>query len=1134
MTRHDSRSLVSGLPKSFRKHIVIVTFVLFVCGLMPVVNAQQAPWRSQNGYLFQTENTFGWVRHSAGQQIGDEDAFTAVGGSGYRYLHNGLWMASAQVLITNDAMPGGNFGVVRRFWLDRRTVIGGGFFYDASLTPWNNTFQQTSGSLEIFHGDWTVRSNVYLPVGPRVQNELTTGMISNPDQVRFMGNNLVTGGASVRLDEVAMKGVDVEVAKTLAPMPIDAYVGYYHFEGRIGEDTDGIKGGLRGFLLPKLSANLTVSDDNLFGTNVFGGLTLFFGCGRPKPGCCMCSKMTQPVERNSQVVVNQVQTMDISTQQILTDQGNAIAFTHVNDSGAGGSGTFEDPYGILGDASNSGADIVYVHSGTVFDGQGISLSGGQRFLGEGDNLVHMVQTDQLGLIPVPQVNGLAGARPVIQNSLGNAIAGGSIDQISNFRILNSGSAAVALSNAGGTIGLDRLQIENGETGIDIFNSSGQFLLANVSITDPTVDGIHLSDGTADVSFSGNNTITQGAIGSALRVDGGHTGVVDADSNVSIVATNGTGLQFDDADGQYDFNGPVSLNGGDAGIDIVGDSDGSFTFADTTIVSPSGIALNIEDSSASVKYSGGSITQNSDAAAINVTNHITATLNFGIDITATNGTGLQFTNADGIYNFNTMSGATTLAGGDAGIDILGDSAGTFTFANTDITSPTGIGLNIEDSSAAVTYSGGSITQANNLAAINVNNHNTGAVNFGVDITATNGTGLQFNNADGTYNFNSMAGVTTLNGGDAGIDILGGSAGTFTFADTTTITNPTGVGLNVQNLDAGGTINYNGSIVNNNDNIWSIETTAAGSQVNFNSNGANSLTSTDNPNGAMYVFDADGDITVTTPTTVTRAGFSSLFATDGDGTWTFNDMTIVDQIGLNGGVDVFGNMGTVNFDNVNITTDSAGTGDGTTGFLAGGNNSINVTGSSSVNADGGAAVAIINANQVNMTWQSLTSTNNTNTQIGFGGDDGVDLLNVVAGNFDVVGTTTVDNADGVGISIENSGVTATFANIALSNIGQDGVISGVAFDNPGIFNINGGTMDNIGADGARIGSGNFGSGVLGGFNLNNVTFTNIGVDVVNLSNSVLSGSGNVAVPFSCTNLGGNTGEIFFNGGADSCGQ
>ena len=57
-----------------------------------------------------------------------------------------------------------------------------------------------------------------------------------------------------------------------------------------------------------------------------------------------------------------------------------------------------------------------------------------------------------------------------------------------------------------------------------------------------------------------------------------------------------------------------------------------------------------------------------------------------------------------------------------------------------------------------------------------------------LNATNGTGLQFNNADGTYNFN---GTTTLNGGDAGVDITNGSSGTFNFGTGVGITNPLGI-------------------------------------------------------------------------------------------------------------------------------------------------------------------------------------------------------------------------------------------------------------------------------------------------------------------------------------------------------
>ena len=74
-----------------------------------------------------------------------------------------------------------------------------------------------------------------------------------------------------------------------------------------------------------------------------------------------------------------------------------------------------------------------------------------------------------------------------------------------------------------------------------------------------------------------------------------------------------------------------------------------------------------------------------------------------------------------------------------------------------------------------------------------------------MSATNGTGLQFDNADGTYNFN---GTTTLNGGDAGIDILNGSGGTFVFGTGTSITSPTGTAFNV----VGGTasVTYSGNI------------------------------------------------------------------------------------------------------------------------------------------------------------------------------------------------------------------------------------------------------------------------------------------------------------------------------------
>ena len=107
--------------------------------------------------------------------------------------------------------------------------------------------------------------------------------------------------------------------------------------------------------------------------------------------------------------------------------------------------------------------------------------------------------------------------------------------------------------------------------------------------------------------------------------------------------------------------------------------------------------------------------------------------------------------------------------------------------------------------SVTDSGG-ITQANNAALVNVTGGHTGTLTFQTGtLNASNGTGLQFNNADGSYNFNA---TTTLNGGDAGVDIANASDGTFTVSSSTAITNPSGTSFLISNSNAA--VTYHGSI------------------------------------------------------------------------------------------------------------------------------------------------------------------------------------------------------------------------------------------------------------------------------------------------------------------------------------
>src|SRR5258708_38574840 len=70
--------------------------------------------------------------------------------------------------------------------------------------------------------------------------------------------------------------------------------------------------------------------------------------------------------------------------------------------------------------------------------------------------------------------------------------------------------------------------------------------------------------------------------------------------------------------------------------------------------------------------------------------------------------------------------------------------------------------------------GSLSQSKNFSLLSVSGgHSTGTLTFTGAFNATNGNGLQFDNADGTY---SISGTVTLDGGDAGIHVVNGSSGT----------------------------------------------------------------------------------------------------------------------------------------------------------------------------------------------------------------------------------------------------------------------------------------------------------------------------------------------------------------------
>jgi hypothetical protein len=608
-----------------------------------------------------------------------------------------------------------------------------------------------------------------------------------------------------------------------------------------------------------------------------------------------------------------------------------------------------------------------------------------------------------------------------------------------------------------------------------------------SIVGTTVAGIELSNtGTGTFTYAGGITgITSGAV---VFVHNGDVG--DAVFSGTLGATGGTGLQFDNADGVYDFGAAtVTLNGGDAGIDVLNGSDGTFTFGTgTSITSPTGTGISIQDSAAFLTYAGDLTYATAGQAAIDIANHSVGTVLFQSGtLNIIDGTGLQFSNADGTYNF---SGTTTLNGGDAGIDILNGSAGAFTFGTaTSITSPTGIGFNVDNSTAGITYSGNLTYATAGQAAVNVVAHSGGTIAFQTGtLNVTNGTGLQFDDADAIYTF---GGTTTLNGGDAGLDIVNGSAGAFTFGTGTSITSPSGTGINVADSTAG--LTYSGNL-----------TFATAGQAALN-----------------VVNHSGGTIAFQTGTLAITDGTGLQFD-NADGSYTFSGTSTLN--GGDAGLDIVnGSAGTFTFGAGTSITSPSGTGIA----MDASNASVTYSGSLTYATAGNAAIDIVDHAVGTIDFQSATFAITGGTGLGFDNADGIYQF----GSFALSGGARIAvlNGSSGALTLGDIDITGLLANQVAVDL--TGAIGNVTFNTLDIT----GTSA-VGSKGIDL-TGNTGAGDIIVTNSSAITGVGVGVDLTNASRPGLFqyGDGESAIdvastisattPLVITGLNGATGTYNF---------
>lgn len=721
----------------------------------------------------------------------------------------------------------------------------------------------------------------------------------------------------------------------------------------------------------------------------------------------------------------------VDTGKVALNVAGMIWFVDANagspcTSRAAGCGRLTTPYSTLaafngennGTGNNPAAgDAIFLYESAGTYAGPVTLLGQQKLIGQdaGASLATLAGiTLASGSDPLPAMNP-AGNPVTIGGGTGGVVLGAD-NLLRGFNITTSGGAALSgtgfgtptiaevsiAATAGPALSLNNGTLNSTFPSVTSTNSTGRGISLTAVSGTPTFTAGSISGSAqtalfvsgGNVGFTWPGSIGQSSVTPLLAVSGGHSGTLTFSG--ALTSTGGPGMQFNDADGVYNLNGTASLSGDSAAVDITNGSGGTFNFNNGTQITNAAGAANsafyVYGSAPTLVSYAGSITKSGTSVGRLVElgemtgGTVTFTGTSTLNSTSSAGTGISFSNVAATVGFN---GTTTLNGGDAGIDILAASSGTFTFgANTLVQNPTGTAFNVNASAPAVTFNGSLIRTANNALLVDLTTVAAGKTILfdpaaGTDsLYATIGDGIQLSNVDGAVDFN---GRVRLAGGNAGVDIINGSSGNIDF-DLATLVNPTGDALRISNSsgsDQAADVSFAGSISTN--------------------------------AGRPVLVEDVGSGTVAVSASINATGQGLLVQNNSGGTVTFSNATQVLNTAGNAAVTLANNTGaTLDFTGGSLAiTTAAGA-----GFAASGGGTVNVTGSSNVVSSGtGTAVRFdntaIGTNGVTFRSVSVTS----------GATNGIFLRGTgnSGGQFHVTGTGTAGSGGTIASTTGADGAT-----------------------------------------------------------------------------------------------------------------
>lgn len=535
---------------------------------------------------------------------------------------SGLTFLQANGTVGDESVYGANVGLVSRyqdpnsFWF-----FGSGLWYDHESNQ-DQELHQIGASLEALSRAIEFRANGYLPLGTTSTFEASTPRIN--------GMNIITGH-----DTIALAGVDVEAG--IRPFEIPElwfFLGYYHYTDPddilVDDPYEGIRGRIELRPNRNLTLGVTVTEDDVYDTQVFASATLAFRSFSDfwsPPGSCNADpQFTQLVTRKSRITTvrqDHLARNSATGQPIVIAQASSTAT-------AGGTGTAEQPFNTLNAAIAAAGEggIVFVQNGTF--NESVNLLNGQRLLADGflDTNPHLVST-QDGTITLPGQRARAAVtRPAIisndavgtvklcpegsfvdnveitgfsiSNPVGNGITGFLNDGLvirDNIVIGNAGFGIALLNASGDTVNsptapVSSFRIQNNELTL---NNQGGLLIADVDLAtfnfvptglDITTKGVSLADrGDLTIQVSGN-TISNNATTDILSPLG--EGLSDATLRddrfgIQVVSLTGSSMTVNLESNTLEQNGTASTVGrfsGSGGLSVI--TGGSSTI-NTTVV-----------------------------------------------------------------------------------------------------------------------------------------------------------------------------------------------------------------------------------------------------------------------------------------------------------------------------------------------------------------------------------------------------------------------------------------------------------------------------------------------------------------------------------------------------------------------